>query len=88
MAWDIEFDRRAEKEFAKLAKPVQRQIMEYLIGRVLAAKDPRQFGKALKGTMTGLWRYRVDKYRIICRLEEDALIILVLRIAKRDTVYE
>jgi len=45
-------------------------------------------GKALRGNKKGLWRYRVDKFRIICKLEEDKLVILVVKIAKRDVVYE
>lgn len=46
------------------------------------------FGKALRNNKKGLWRYRVDKFRIICKLEEEKLIILVIAIAKRDVVYE
>ena len=36
----------------------------------------------------GYWRYRVDKFRIICKIEEDKLIILIVKIAKRDVIYE
>ena len=56
--------------------------------RVLGLEHPKLFGKALRNNKKGLWRYRVDKFRIICKLEEDKLIILVVAIAKRDVVYE
>jgi mRNA interferase RelE/StbE len=36
----------------------------------------------------GLWRYRLDKFRIICKLEEDKLVVLVVAVAKRDVIYE
>ena len=42
----------------------------------------------LRGRKKGLWRYRVNKYRIICRIQNDILTILVLKVAKRDVVYD
>ncbi len=42
----------------------------------------------MKYDYAGLWRYRVGKYRIICNIVEKRLVILVLRIAKRDEVYD
>ena len=35
----------------------------------------------------GLCRYRVGDYRVICQLEEDQLLVLVVRIAQRSGVY-
>ena len=52
------------------------------------ADNPRQWGKALTGTYTGLWRYRVGDYRLVCRLEDARLVVLVVKVAKRDTVYQ
>ena len=60
----------------------------YLNKDVLNLEHPKVFGKALRNNKKGLWRYRVDKFRIICKLEEDKLIILVVAVAKRDIVYE
>lgn len=45
-------------------------------------------GEALLHNLKGLWRYRVDKLRIICRIEEESLTVLVLEIGKRDAIYE
>jgi mRNA interferase RelE/StbE len=50
-------------------------------------EHPKLSGKALGANKKGLWRYRMDKFRIICKLEEEALVILVIKIAKRDVVY-
>ena len=88
MTWRIEFDAAAAKELKKLSHSVQKDIRDYLRKRIETAEDPRQFGKALHGDKIGLWRYRVGKYRIVCKLEDDVCIILVLRIAKRDKVYD
>jgi mRNA interferase RelE/StbE len=54
----------------------------------LKLNHPKESGKALSPNKKGLWRYRVDKFRILCKLEENNLVILVLKIAKRDVVYE
>lgn len=49
--------------------------------------DPTVFGKPLKGNLKGKHRYRVGKYRIICKIDKGKLIVLVVDIDKRDKVY-
>jgi mRNA interferase RelE/StbE len=36
----------------------------------------------------GLWRYRVGAYRIVCRIEDDRLVVLVLAVGHRSKVYD
>ena len=36
----------------------------------------------------GLWRYRIGDYRLICRIEERRLVVLVLQVGHRREVYE
>ena len=85
--WKIEFDTKAQKQFDKLDKQSQKKVQSYLKD-ILNLEHPKLFGKALRNNKQGLWRYRVDKFRIICKLEENKLIILIVAIAKRDVVYE
>lgn len=86
--WKIEFDTKAQKQFEKLDKQSQKKVQSYLNKDILNLEHPKLFGKALTNNKKGLWRYRVDKFRIICKLEENKLIILIVAIAKRDVVYE
>ena len=86
--WKVVFSQTGEKEISKLSHQQQSLIRSYLYTRVLGLQHPKLFGKALRNNKKGLWRYRVDKFRIICKLDEDKLIILVVAIAKRDIVYE
>ena len=88
MAWKIEWDEKAVKEFKKLSKSTQKEIRNYLTGRVLLADDPRNFGKPLQGNLSGLWRYRISNHRIVCRIIDDTLKILVLRVAHRSKIYK
>lgn len=88
MAWTIEVDERAAKQFARLDKPQAVRLRNFLRDRVATLDDPRQLGKALTGSTLGtLWRYRVGDYRIICDLQDNRLIVLVLGIGHRSDVY-
>ena len=50
--------------------------------------DPRSIGQPLVGPRFGeLWKYRVGAYRILARIEDDAIRILVVRIGHRREVY-
>ncbi len=88
MAWQVEFDPRAEKELASLDKQAQREITRYLRERVATENDPRSFGKALRGGLQGLWRYRVGDYRLICQLRDHAFVVLVVRVGHRREIYK
>ena len=88
MAWKIEFDPAALKELNKLDKPVEQRILKFLRERVARLDDPRQIGASLQGTLSGLWKYRIGDYRLICSLENDRLVVLVLRVGHRREVYK
>jgi mRNA interferase RelE/StbE len=47
-----------------------------------------RFGKALARDLAGLWRYRVQHYRLICHITDQTLTVLVLRVGHRKDVYE
>jgi mRNA interferase RelE/StbE len=86
--WIVEFDDAAAKELRKLDRQTQRDILRYLRQRIATDKDPRRFGKSLSHELVGLWRYRVRNHRIICSIEDNRLIVLVLRVAHRKHVYK
>lgn len=86
MAWKIEFDASAVKDLKKLPSSEQKKILK-AINYVAKLPMPRSTGKTLKGPFGALWRYRMGKYRIICKIEEAKLIILVVAIGHRKHVY-
>jgi len=89
LTWQIEWDEKARRELRKLDKPVQKAILKYLRERIAeGGEDPRSFGKALGFDKFGLWRYRVGDYRIVCRIEDDKLIVVVVKVGHRRQVYE
>ena len=72
---------------SKLSPYSQKDILDYLYNHVQQLEHPRQLGKALVGDLKGLWRYRVDKFRVICEIQDDKLVVIVLRIGARDSIY-
>lgn len=88
MAWTIEYDEGALAELKKLDRQIQREILDYMDTRVATADDPRAFGKPLRHSKFGLWRYRLRDYRIICQLRQAQLIVLVVAVGHRSTIYE
>lgn len=87
MNWAYRFDERALKELKKLGPNAQREILIYLDERVAGEADPRRFGKALKATLAGLWRYRVGDYRILCQIKDQELLVLVVAVGHRRDIY-
>jgi mRNA interferase RelE/StbE len=88
LIWTIEWDERARKELRKLDKTLQKKILHYLRERIATKDDPKRFGKPLSYDKFGLWRYRIQNVRIICRIEADSLIVLVINVGYRKNIYD
>ena len=86
MVWKIEMTGEAEKELARIDKSAAKRIIRYLRERV--SVDPRASGKSLRGDLSGLWRYRVGDYRLICELFDEKVSVLVIRVGHRKDVYQ
>ena len=89
LAWTIELHPEAAKQLRTLArrdKPTAKRVTDYLtdIGQ---QHDPRSRGKALSGTLNGLWRYRVGDWRMVVDIHDTAMIIVALDIDHRSRVY-
>jgi mRNA interferase RelE/StbE len=87
LAWKIEFEQDAIRQLNRLDKSVRRRIVEYLELRVAASGDPRRFGKTLRGDKSGFRSYRVGDYRVICLLEHQGSVIVVVSVGHRRDVY-
>ncbi len=77
MRWQIKFEKSARYSLEKLDKPIRKQIENYL-DKLSQLDNPRQRGKGLTGSRSGQWRYRVGDYRVICEIQDNILVVLVL----------
>ena len=87
MAWTIEYAETAKKQLRKLDRVAARRILDFMDERIAPSDDPRELGKALKGDLGDLWRYRVGDFRIFCDIQDKVLTVLVLQIGNRREVY-
>jgi mRNA interferase RelE/StbE len=88
LAWRIEFDPAAAKELRKLDRPVQQRLLGFLRLRVAPLEDPRTIGEALAGERLGaFWKYRVGDWRLICDIQDDRIVVSVLRLVHRREAY-
>jgi len=65
--WRFEMDKEADKDFGRLDKPIKQRIIDFFERRVLPSNNPRLFGKALVGCLSGYWSYRVGRPPRHCR---------------------
>jgi mRNA interferase RelE/StbE len=87
MAWKVELSATARKQLKQLDKPVSNRILKFISERLTKLEDPRQIGARLQGTLSDYWKYRVGDYRVICSLEDDQLVVMVLRVGHRKEIY-
>lgn len=88
MAWTIKWAEQVKRDFKKLDKPVVKKIIRYMTERVAILNNPRAAGKGLRFEKYGLWRYRVENYRIICRIKDTEVEILVIQVGHRKDIYD
>jgi len=88
LVWQIEFDPDALKDLRKLDKQIQTRLVGFLRVRVGQLENPRDIGEALSGQHLGsYWKYRVGDWRIICDIQDQRIVVRVLRIGNRREVY-
>jgi len=88
MAYSVELAESADRELDKLDTQHRQRILKFLHERVAKLDDPRSIGEALHGSQFGeFWKYRVGDYRLISKIEDDRLVVLVLRVGHRREIY-
>ncbi len=87
MKYELLYTEKAVRQLKKLDKSVLVMIKAWIEKNLVGTNDPRRFGKALTGDKKGWWRYRVGDYRILADIQDDQLIILVVEVGHRSSVY-
>jgi len=88
MTWKVELSATADHDLSKLDPQHAKRIVKFLHERVSRLENPRSIGQALQGQRFGeFWKYRVGDYRLICKIQDDRLLVLVLRVGHRREVY-
>ena len=69
------------EDLKRLDPSVSRQIVQTLRKRLSA--DPKAYGHPLREEFSGLWRLRVGDYRVVYRIVQDRVEVLILKIGIR-----
>ena len=88
MSYEVEFTKTADRQFQKLEKIAQHQIVEFIDKNIDGSSNPRLYGKALKGEFRGFWRYEIGNFRLICDIQDDICRVLAIKVGHRKDVYK
>lgn len=83
MPYSLQIKLSALKEIERLPKPERQRV----IAAIDQLAENPHVGKLLKGDYSGLRRIRVGDYRAIYEINEEVVLVLVLRVAHRKKVY-
>ena len=85
--WSLAYSKRAQKQLEKLNPGQSKVIVAWLKKNIKNCENPRIIGKALSGNLQEFWRYRIGNYRVIVELQDNRVLILVIEIGHRSTIY-
>ncbi len=83
MTYSVSIKQSAAKALAKIAHEDQLRI----IGAIDELKANPAAGGVLKGEFSGLRRIRVGNYRVVYEVNDQKLVVLVVRMGHRREVY-
>lgn len=87
MTWTLLTDRDFDRDLKRLDRQAQRLILTRLL-RLAELDDPRVRLKPLSGPLAGLWRLRVDDYRVIIDVRVSEVVLVALDVGRRDSIYD
>ena len=87
MAWTIDYSTLAERQLDRLDRQVANRIRSYMSERVATLDDPHERGERLRWNLRDYWRYRIGDYRVICDIQDEALVVLVVNVGHRREIY-
>lgn len=85
--WSVVIEPSAQKDLRKLGGRDGARVLRFLHDRIGKLDNPWQLGSPLKGQLAEYWRYRVGDLRILCRIEDEKLIVLVIAVGNRREIY-
>jgi mRNA interferase RelE/StbE len=95
MNWDfmskgyqVRFGRGAQKSLKKIDPNDARIIMAWINKNLVGCENPYIYGKSLKGNLKDKWRNRIGDYRLICNIDEEKTLILILETGHRREIYK
>lgn len=87
MNWKLAYAEKALRQLRKMDAGQRAIILSWMDRRVDGCENPRAFGNGLTANRSGMWRYRIGDYRMLCEIRDDELTVLAIEIGHRSKVY-
>ena len=86
MAYNAIWHEETLKDLKKLNQTISKKIVAKVKNYLI--QDPVKLGLPLKGTLKGLYRYRIGDYRIIYVIDQAEKKIVILNVNHRKKIYK
>lgn len=87
MTYHVEYEFPAQKALKKMDRQSSAAIISWIEKNLESCENPRRMGKPFQCEYKGSWRYRVGKFRLFCRIEDEKVTIFLIDVRKRDEAY-
>ena len=84
MSYRTEFTSSATRDFSKLTEDIRQRLMPKIDA---LAHDPRPMGVQKLQGRENRYRIRVGDYRIVYEIQDEILVVLIVRVGHRREVY-
>ena len=81
--YTVEFSKEAEKFLDKQRKDVKERLI-----RATERLQVRPYAHISRLVNSPYWKFRVGDYRLLMRIEDDVLLVLVIEIGHRKNIYK
>lgn len=82
--FEVVYLKEAQENIEGFPREIAKRILDK-IDFYSAQKEPKDYAKALSGTLKSYYRFRIGDYRVVVRFEPETL--LVVRVMHRREVY-
>lgn len=84
MSYKVLLSKKSHSFLNKLDKENRERIRD----KLKELSHNPELGKPLVGRLSGLWSLRIGIYRVIYQIRKPELLVLVLKIGRRESVYK
>ena len=85
MSYQVIFSKGAAKQFKKLPQDIQERIQIKIDNLAI---EPRPNGVKKLAGEESLYRIRVGNYRVVYQILDDILLVTILKVKHRSSVYQ
>ncbi|MGB3291693.1 MAG: type II toxin-antitoxin system RelE/ParE family toxin [Phormidesmis sp.] len=85
MTYQIEFTKRADKQFQALPAQIKKRIAAKVES---LAQDPRPAGVVKLSGEDNAYRIRIGDYRVVYSIFDEEVVILIFRVSHRRDAYQ